>query len=88
MPSSCPAALAALVAAAACLDAAAAAAAVAANKPNVLFIVSDDLRPELGCYGGHSQWPMLPILLPSPPSTLAVVSIGQGRDPRRLPTAC
>ena len=23
------------------------------NRPNVLFVIVDDLRPELGCYGNH-----------------------------------
>ena len=31
----------------------------AAAKPNVLFIVADDLRPELGCYGGPARTPNL-----------------------------
>ena len=29
--------------------------AAAASPPNVLFIVSDDLRPELGVYGGEAR---------------------------------
>ncbi len=29
----------------------------AADKPNVLFIVADDLRPELGCYGSSALSP-------------------------------
>jgi len=37
-----------------CLVASATAAAVAAEKLNVLMIIADDLRPDLGCYG-HQQ---------------------------------
>ncbi|MEC5128736.1 sulfatase [Verrucomicrobiales bacterium BCK34] len=35
----------------------------AAGKPNVLFIIVDDLRPEMGCYGsGAAQTPQLDAL--------------------------
>jgi iduronate 2-sulfatase len=34
----------------------------AAEKPNVLFIVADDLRPELGCYGSVAKTPNLDAL--------------------------
>ncbi len=34
----------------------------AADKPNVLFIVADDLRAELGCYGGDAKTPHLDAL--------------------------
>ena len=37
-----------------------------AKRPNVLFIVSDDLRPELGCYGGEALTPALDKLAASP----------------------
>ncbi|WP_206028747.1 hypothetical protein [Thalassoroseus pseudoceratinae] len=31
--------------------------AFAADKPNILFIAVDDLRPELGCYGNKAITP-------------------------------
>jgi iduronate 2-sulfatase len=36
--------------------------AMADTKPNVLFIVADDLRTELGCYGSHAKTPHLDAL--------------------------
>lgn len=39
-----------------------AAPAVAADKPNVLFIMADDFRPELGCYGSVAKTPNLDAL--------------------------
>src|SRR5262245_27992236 len=41
---------------------ASAAPAAAAERPNVLFIVADDLRPELGCYGSAAKTPHLDAL--------------------------
>src|SRR4051812_10120592 len=32
------------------------------KRPNVLFIALDDLRPELGCYGGSAKSPNLDAL--------------------------
>src|SRR6185503_2932053 len=32
------------------------------RKPNILFIAVDDLRPELGCYGGQAKTPNLDAL--------------------------
>ncbi len=34
----------------------------AAERPNVLFIVADDLRMDLGCYGSHAKTPNLDAL--------------------------
>ena len=34
----------------------------AAEKPNVLFIVADDLRTDLGCYGSYAKTPNLDVL--------------------------
>jgi iduronate 2-sulfatase len=46
--------------------AASAAATAAPARPNVLFIVSDDLRPELGVYGGQAKTPNVDKLAASP----------------------
>ena len=35
---------------------------LAAARPNVLLIVSDDLRPEMGCYGGEALTPNIDAL--------------------------
>jgi hypothetical protein len=51
----CPAVLGSSLA----LAAAATAPPAAAGRLNVLFIVSDDLRPEMGCYGGKAITPHL-----------------------------
>src|SRR5829696_8832423 len=36
--------------------------AFAAERPNILFIVADDLRAELGCYGSGAKTPNLDAL--------------------------
>lgn len=38
----------------------------APGRPNVLFLVSDDLRPEMGCYGGEAKTPNLDRLAARP----------------------
>jgi len=38
---------------------------IAGEKPNVLLIVADDLRPEPGCYGGLGETPQLDALAES-----------------------
>ena len=42
----------------------------AARRPNVLFIVSDDLRPEMGCYEGAAISPSIDALASSPGTVL------------------